>query len=262
MLALALGPSTEHGRLVLQHLRKLDPPELLFAADDLLQHESLPQELRAQASQALRARLSELTVSSPRAMQYPALLLVHDSSPETPFTLEELQALEAIAALPDWRETDFHPLFERALLGFQAAGHERPVHQAFMLAVSALATRPAYLLHKRTEASRQVLPPAQLHRLGEALWRIGSGMAAESTLLERMLGLRMMADGAELMGDEARAEQVATLREEARAAASAMRQAAPERWPLRALNAAQLEARMRDEMGSMLRFLAPTPGAR
>lgn len=257
MLALALYPDEERGRLILQHLRELDPPELIFAAEFVLDHESIPKQLRLQASKALRARLSELTVASPQAMQYPALLLVLDSSEEAPFTSEELQALDAIAALPDWRETDFHTLFNRALGHFQATGHEQPAHGAFSLAVSALATKPAYLLFKRTEASRDVLSAAQRQRLGEALWRIGSRMAAESTLLERILGGRTMVDGATLVGDEARVQQATAMSEEARAAANAMRQAVPERWPLRSLSTALIDAKVRDELGCMRRFLPP-----
>jgi len=257
LFTLSLDPSASRGRLILRHLRELDPPELIFAADYFLEHESLPATLRTQASKALRARLSELTVSSPRAMQYPALLLMEGSSPEVPFTPEELQALEAIATLPDWRETDFHVLYERLASRFQAAGHTQPTHAAFSVAVSALATRPAYLLFKRTEASREVLSQEQLRRLGEALWSIGSRMAQESTLLERMLATRMMVDGAQLVGDEARAQQAAELRDKARNAANAMHQAVPERWSLRALNSAHVDAMVRDEMGYMFRFLPP-----
>jgi hypothetical protein len=261
LLMLALDPDAERGRLILEHLKELELPELIFAAGFFLEHESLPAELRASASQALRSRLSELTVSSPRSMQYPALLLMEGSSPDAPFTAEELQAIEAIATLPDWRETDFHVLFQHALKRFEAAGHAQPTHAAFTVAVSALATRPAYLLFKRTEASRAVLSPRQLQRLGEALWRMGLRMAAESTLLERLLGTRMMVDGAQLVEDEARAQEASALAEEARAAAEAMRQAAPERWPLRALNAAHVEALTRDELGCMSRFLPPAPAS-
>ncbi len=255
LLTLLLEPEDERAHFVLQHLRELEPPELIFAVDDVLRHPSFPEELRLQGAQAVRARLAELTVASPQAMQYPALLLLEGSSLEAPFTPEELQALEAIAALPDWRATGFDTIFQRAASHFRAARHDQPAHAAFMLAVTALANRPAYILFKRTEASREVLSPPQLHRLGEALWRIGSRMAEESTLLERMLGTRMMIDGAELAGDPARAQQVSTQREEFRAAAEAMREAVPERWPLRSLNAAHMEAKMRDEMGCMLRFL-------
>ena len=259
LLELALEPNAARGRFILQHLRELELPELIFAADYFLEHESLPAELRSQASQALRSRLSELTVSSPRVMQYPALLLLEGSSPEAPFTAEELRALEAIAALPDWRETDFHVLYQHALSRIQATGHAQPEGAAFSVAVSALALRPTYLLYKRTEASREMLSQEQLDRLGEALWRMGSRLAEESTLLEQLLATRMMANGAELVGDEARAQQASALRDEANAAAEAMRQAVPERWPLRAFNLAHMDALTRDELGCMFRFLPPEP---
>jgi len=258
MLALSLAPNAERARLILQHLRKLDPPELIFAANDSLRHESLPTALRAQASRALRARLSELTVASPRAMQYPTLLLVGGSSPEAPFTAQDLQALEAIAALPDWRETDFHTLYQRGFRHFEAAGNSQPASAAFMLAVMSLASEPAYLLFKRAEASRDTLSSAELHRLGDALWRIGSRMAEESTILERMVGTRLMIDGASLLGDKARLQQASALREEGAAARSAMTQATPERWPLRSLNQAFIDAMTRDEVGCILRFRPPS----
>lgn len=259
MLALSQAPNAERASLISQHLRQLDPPELIFAANDALQHESLPKALRAQASRALRARLSELTVASPRAMQYPTLLLVSGSSPGAPFTAQDLQALETIAALPDWRETDFHMLYQHGLRHFEAAGNSQPASAAFMLAVMSLASEPASLLFRRTEASRETLSPTDLHRLGDALWRIGSRLAEESTLLERMLGTRLMMEGAGLSGDESRIQQASALREEAAAASSAMRQAAPERWPLRSLSEAHLNAMTRDEVACMLRFVPPSP---
>ncbi|HEX8700716.1 MAG TPA: hypothetical protein VF815_17830 [Myxococcaceae bacterium] len=256
---LARDPDEARGRLLLQHLKELNPPELLFAADSFFKHPSVPAELRASAAQALRARLSELTLSSPRAMQYPAQLLMDGTSPEAPFTSEELQALETIASLPDWRETDFHVLFQHALNRLQAAGYPEPTYAAFSVAVASLATEPAFLLYKRTEASRAVLSRQQLHQLGEALWRIGSRMAEESTLLERLVAGRMMVDGAQLVEDEERAQQASALQDEARAAADAMRQAAPDRWPLQALNTALTDAHTRDELGFMFRFLPPGP---
>lgn len=259
LLALMQPPEPMHGKLFLKHLPRLKPPEWVFAAEEFLQSDSLPEELRAQGAQAVRARLSELTVASPHAMQYPALLLVTSTSPEAPFSSEELQALEVMAALPDWRETDFRVLFQHALDELQKAHHSQPEHAAFMFAVSALASRTSYMLFKRTEASREALSAQQLHRLGAALWGIGSRMSEESTLLEHLLGTRLMAEGATLIGDEARAQRVAEMREKAQRAAEAMRQAAPDRWPLRALNAEHLEAHVQNELGCMLRFLPPMP---
>lgn len=194
-------------------------------------------------------------------MQYPILLMLEGSSPGTPFTSEDLRALEASAALPDWRETDFYTLYQRALRHFEAAGHSQPTQAAYMLAVASVANEPAYLLFKRAEASEAVLSPAELRRLGEALWRIGSRMAEESTLLERMLGTRLMLDGARLVGDEARSQQASALREKGAAAMKAMSRAALLRWPLHSTREAFKEAMLRDELECMLRFVPLAPPA-
>jgi hypothetical protein len=258
LLALALSPDAERGRLLLQHLRELDPPELIFAADWYLQRELLPEALRAEASKALRVRLSELAAASPRAMQYPAMLLAQGASPETPFSPRDLQELEAIASLPDWRETDFHTIFQATHRHLEAAGLPQ---YSFGVAVSALANEPAALLKRRAEASREQLSPEELRRLGEALWHIGERLAAESTLLERFMGLSLIREGATTLEDEARLQQAASQYDEARDAWKGLREAAPPRWPLHSLRDALVEAGIRDEMAYMRRFLPASPPA-
>jgi hypothetical protein len=257
-LALALAPEAERGRFVLEHVRELNPPEMIFAADWYLQQKALPEPLRAEAAKVLRARLSKLAAASPRAMQYPAMLLLRGSSPDAPLTPKDVLEIEAIAALPDWRETGFRELIQTAQRQLEATGLPHVTDYAFSLAAMGLASEPLYLLKKRAEASREGLSPEELRRLGEALWRMGSLAAAESTILERMLGLQVMQVGAIVLKDEDRLQQASTQYEEALAAWQALRAAALDRWPLRSLRASLVEASMRDEAAYIRRFL-PTP---
>jgi len=260
-LALSLAPDAERGRFVLEHLRELNPPEQIFAADWYLQHQSLPELLRAEAAHGVRARLSELVAAHPQAMQYPLMLLLKGSSPDAPLTPKDLVGLEAIAALPDWRGTGFHELIQAAHRQLEGARLSQLTGYAFLLAVMSLANEPLYLLKQRVEVSREHLSPEELRRLGEALWRLGSHVAAESTLLERLLGLQVMQVGAIVLKDEDRLQKAETQTMEAQASWRALRAAAPGRWPLHSLGVSLLEASMHDEVAYIRRFLPMAPPA-
>jgi hypothetical protein len=111
------------------------------------------------------------------------------------------------------------------------------------------------------EVSREHLSPEELRRLGEALWRLGSHVAAESTLLERLLGLQVMQVGAIVLKDEDRLQKAETQTMEAQASWRALRAAAPGRWPLHSLGVSLLEASMHDEVAYIRRFLPMAPPA-
>jgi hypothetical protein len=261
MLALALDPEAERGRFLLQHLRELDPPEMIFAASGYLQRESLPESLRTESAKALRVRLAELAKASPQAMQYPALLLLLGSSPETPLTSKDVREIEAIAALSHWRETSFSTLFQAAYRQIEVTGVSQSADHAFDVAVMALAIEPAYLLKRRTESSRKALPQEEFRRLCEALWRIGSHLAAESSMVERFLGIALMRVGASELKDEARLQRATAQYEETRDAWWAIDAATPSLWPLYSLRQSVADAGIRDEVAYMRRFLPASPPA-
>ena len=117
-----------------------------------------------------------------------------------------------------------------------------------------------YVLVKRAESTRSQLLPGARHRLGRVLWGIGSRLSQQSTVLERMTGLQLMAAGARDMGDDTERERVDGVRGEASAMFSAAAQAALERWPLPSLWEEVAEARARGEWDHIRDFAGPTEG--
>ncbi|HYO57925.1 hypothetical protein, partial [Archangium sp.] len=262
VLALTLNPEAEHARAIVQQLPVLAPPEMLVPVTEYLARDTLPASVRAEARAALRARLAALSADYPDSMQLRALLLLEGTDAKAPITPRELQELEALSQLPDWRQSDFLSLYRYALGHFEATGVSLPVNHAYTLAVTALVSPVPWLLQRRTEASRDTLTAAERQRLGEALWRIGSRLSEESSVVERLVGLNLMKKAATEMEDTTRLQQVTALLADERATYAAWQSAATLRWPLPALRQAMIDSSMSDEVAHMHAFRAPdwTPG--
>jgi hypothetical protein len=262
VLALSMRPEAGRARAILQQLPVLAPPELLVAAVEHLQREELPAALRAQARTTLRARLTALSADYPESMQLRALLLLEGTDSKTPFTPRELEELEALSQLSDWRQTRFLSLYRYALGHFEATGVSLPENYAYTLAVMSLVSPVPLLLQQRLDASRDTLTPAERQRLGEALWRIGSRLSDESSILERLVGLNLMKKAATTLEDDARLLQATELLAEERATYADWQRAETMRWPLPSLKQVMIDAAMSDEVAHMRAFRAPNADAR
>ncbi|WP_158502115.1 hypothetical protein [Vitiosangium sp. GDMCC 1.1324] len=262
VLALTMSPEATRARAIFEQFPELAPPELLVAAVEYLERDKLPAALRARSRIALRARLSALSARHPESMLLRALLLLEGTDTKAPFTPRELQELEALSQLPDWRQTAFLSLYRYALGHLEATGVSQPKDHAYGLAVSALVSPVPVLLQRRTEASRNALTPAERQRLGEALWRIGSRISDESSVVERLVGLSLMKKAATELEDSARLLQATELLEEERATYADWKSAAPNHWPVPTLRQAMIDAAMNDEMAHMHAFRAPKDSAR
>lgn len=253
VMALAT-PGEERARFLFQSLSSIQEEGQAVAARNMLRHEALEGRVRTEAAPGLRAMLSRVARSSPNSQQLHLALLLGDTAPTEPFTPQELEALEAVSTLPEWRTADFHAGYEYALARLRTAGLADAEGWAFTYAVSTLSDDGHVVLGKRAKASLGTFTPAQAQRLGEALWRIGSRMVAESTLLERMVGTALMRQGAETLGDEARVRAVEAMRRETREAMRAWEQAAARAWPLASLRRALQEDMLREEWETMRAF--------
>lgn len=262
VLALSLSPEAGQARAIFQHFPEHAPPELLVAAADYLDRDKLPASLRAESHTALHTRLGELSASHPESMQLRALLLLEGTDAKAPFTPQELEELDALSQLPDWRETGFLALYQYARSHFEATGVSQPEDRAYNVAVAALMGPVPLLLHRRTEASRGTLTPPERQRLGEALWRIGSRISDESSVVERLMGLSLMKKAATELGDPLRLLQATELLDSERATYGAWLSAATVRWPLPSLRQEMIDAAMNDEVAHMHAFREPETSSR
>ena len=118
------------------------------------------------------------------------------------------------------------------------------------------------LLRKKASATRSHLFPRARERLGRVVHAVGMRLAEQPTLLEHMLGLSMMMDGAEDMQAEAEMARTDALLDEAHAAEAGWRKVAFHHWPLHSLAEEMWEASARDEMAYLRTFVEPTASAR
>jgi hypothetical protein len=258
-LALSASPLTEEqARWLLARVPHLDDAAFVIAADNLLRDRSEPA-VRPEAGPVLRAKLGQLVQAHPRSMQLHLLDFLADTHPDAALDAKALEALEAISALPDWREHVFAHTFRETRRQLESVGLPHAAGRAFGVATLSVTDRGSHLLRKRAEATRSQLLPGARHRLGRILWNVGARMAEENTLVERMVGLQFMVKGARDMQDDAGRARVEAQVEEAHAILSAEHGAGLGRWPLPSLQAEVLEAHVEDEWAHLRAFAGPTP---
>jgi hypothetical protein len=255
-LALLLPhPSEERARWVLQQVPGLDDSALLVAAFDLLTDKRLPVSFRGEVTPVLRQRLAQLAEASPRAMQLRLLHLVAGSEGDAPLGPRELDALESISVLPAWKETSFTRTFLEARELLSAMGVPGSGHAAFVVAERALGHRGVLLLLRRAAATRERLSEDESRGVGRMLWRIGSRLAEQSSLLEHSVGTSLMASGATSMRHGRNQREAFAREDEVHAAVMTSLRAALDRWPLRSLTEQLLESRARSEVTWLRAFV-------
>jgi hypothetical protein len=248
-------------RWLVAQLPALEDAALVQAASVALLQAELPPALHAEARAVVRSRLTRLVDAFPGVMQPRVVLLWAEASEEGALSEQELEALEAIAALPTWKSTSFTQTFLEARMNLKEAGLTNPGVGAFEAALWSNTYLAPYLLVKRAESTRSQLLPGARHRLGRILWNIGSRLSQQSTVLERMTGLQLMWAGAKDMGDDIERERVGGVMSEASAMFNAAAQAALERWPLPALWEEVAEARARGEWDHLREFAGLPDGS-
>lgn len=250
--------SEERLRWLIRTLPALEDPVLAVLAIDALDaSETVPQSLRAEAAEAVRQKLARLVEARPQNLMVRLVSLLENTAPETPFTSEELTALEAAAGLTEWRERTFEDAFHLLRRHLEAAGVQLASPLAFSEVTGYAAGRGPFRLLMRAKASQGKLSPEDSLRLGRVLWQVGDTLAEQTVLVDRMVGLNLMVHGAGWMKDP-RLEASALVKQElAREVMGGYQRAALDRWPLRSLLDSFLEASVRDEVGHLTDFATP-----
>lgn len=257
VLALASPALTEEqSRWLLEQLPTLMDPVLLLAVSRKLQA-SLPATARREAARILRRRLESSVGAQPRSMQLRLRLLMADTDPDTVLGAQDLEELEGLAMLPLWRETSLHRTFLEVRGLLKQAGVPHAGERAFSVVLLSTSDRGLHVLSQRAAATRSQLTPGARQRLGRILWHIGSRVAEQPTVPERVTGLQMMRRGAEDMQDEEKQRHVDHRMDKVHAALAALRASALERWPLPSLREEVLEESSRDELATLEGFDGP-----
>jgi hypothetical protein len=193
-LALVLPTlSEERVRWGLQQVPVLDDSALLVGAFDMLNDKRLPVSLRQEAAPVLRQRLAQLAETSPQAMWLRLFHLMAGTEAETPLGPQELDALESISVLATWRDDAFMRTFLEARHRLKELAVPNSSGAAFLVAERTLGHRGALLLLKRAAATREQLAEDVRRRLGRMLWRMGSRLSEQSSLLETTVGAQLAA---------------------------------------------------------------------
>lgn len=256
MLAFAgFNPDEASRRWLYTHLEEVQDPRLLRSALEYFASDVHPPEPR----EALRTRLRRFADQEPTEMQRALLLLVEQRPLDAPLTEAEFRELERIAALPDYRPTPTSSLYAEAERLLRSAGVEPREGGAFSAMVQELGLQGPSLLLQIVKASEPTLSNDHRMRLGRALWSLGERIAAESTLVERMVGRNLRRQGARLLGDSARLAQASAEFEEGLKVVRTTQQLELDAWPLPSLQEAMLAASVEDEWKHLSAFATPTP---
>ncbi len=254
-LVLTLPKLSEPGaRWLIAQVPSLEDETLALAASAALLSAELPPTLHLKARAVVRDRMSRLMEASPQAMQPRLVRWWAETSEESAFNEQEWRELEALAMSPRWRGTSFSQTFQGARTQLQQAGVPYPGMAAYCVALWSNTHGATYLLAKRAEVTRKQLLPGSRQPLGRILWKVGSRLSEQSTVLERLVGLQLMKQGAMDMGDEVESQRVGPVLEAAKALRNASDTAALEHWPLPSLWEEVAEAAARDEWAHRREF--------
>lgn len=237
---------------MLEHVRASQSVPLLMALREQLISLEEQAPLRLFLLSAVEERLGQLAGPSPRTLQLALVSFLSGSSPEAPFERRELEALEKIVALPEWKQPSNEQFFleMRGLIDMMYA----PGHHAWVMTSLSQATSHGMWLLQRARASKAHLSEDELRWLGRMLYEVGARLREQPSRLELEMGLRLQMFGSELT-------QHVPTREECIAAwvllghwEDAVKKAAYDRWPIAPLREESCEHRAHNELAWMQAF--------
>ena len=226
-------------------------PLLMAMREQLLSlEEEVP--MRRACFAAVEERLGQLAGPSPRTLQLALVPFLSGTSYSAPFERRELEALEKLVALREWKQPSNEHVFR------EMQGHMDvvfgPAHHAWMMTSLAQATSHGTWLLQRARASKAHLSEDELRWLGRLLYEVGARLREQPSRLELEMGLRLQMFGSELT-------QHVPTREECIAAwvllgnwEDAVKKAAYDRWPIAPLREESCEHRARNELAWMQAF--------
>ncbi|WP_147445389.1 hypothetical protein [Corallococcus aberystwythensis] len=256
--ALADNASDAQQQWLTGHLSALEAPDLLLAAHEYFRpgsDDTALNDMRLKARKSLRRKLEPLNTGA-SASEGPLLLLLGEAK-DAPLTREDIQALERIAALPNYRSLTLAQMGAAAKRRLGAAGITPRSARLFQAAVAAMPLDATLTLKKRVAATKDRLSAGERSRLGQAVFTLGERIAAGSALVDRLVGLSQMRQGAELMDDPEKLAQVTRDLEQARAVFQATSSLQVDAWPLPSLQDDWLKAALADEWTHLSALVVP-----
>ncbi|MFL5358954.1 hypothetical protein [Archangium sp.] len=240
----------QEGVLENVHARTSVPLLMALYMQLLALHELLP--LRKQLLSPVVERLGQLAGPAP-TLQLGLVSFLAGSAFTAPFSRGDLEALEKLVALPEWKQPSSESFFRemRTLLdGLLPA----PGHHAWVMTSLAQGVFLGSWLLQRARASKAHLNEDEQRWLGRLLWDAGARLREQRSDRELDMGLRLQKNGAELMQHPQGWEQSIAAWMELGRWEDAVKQAALYRWPLASLQEACCEPRARDELVWMKAF--------
>lgn len=247
-----------HRQEVLGQVRASDSICLLVALREQLLALAETHPSRGLLFPEVESRLARLSASAPRTLQLALLSFLGDVSASTPFTHQDLEALEAFVDLPDWKQTSNDSLFQEMRALFTEA-LDAPGHHAWLVASSAQGLHLAQVLLGRAGVSRPHLIEDDRRWMGKLLWEVGARLRAQPSHRELDMGLRLQILGSELTGHSDTRTECLSAWVELGHWEKAAQQAAYERWPLATLQEESCAARAHQEHAWLRAFASPPP---
>lgn len=244
---------------LLKQVPRLEDPALYLAVVDTVRGVTLPEALAAEAGKAFREKLEALAKAHPDSLQLQLLVLLGDTEQGTALSPAELDALEKLVAMPQWRQTSYADTYQGARRRLVEAGVADPSAMAMAVAVRSINDRGTWVLRTRNVGTRGVVDAEGRKRLGRLTRELGLRLAAQNTLMERMTGLQLVRSGAQDMGDEVGVKLAVAQMDALEAGLAAFRKTAMVRWPLHGLTEELMAANVTDETGYLLSYGAGAP---
>ncbi|QRK05988.1 hypothetical protein JQX13_38555 [Archangium violaceum] len=246
------GSLEQDQQWALEQVRVSPSVPLLMALREQLYSFEEQAPLRRFLLSAVEERLGQLAGSSPRTLQLALASFLAGGSLSAPFTRQELETLEKIVSVREWKQPSSEQFFleMRGLVGMMFA----PGHHALAMATLAQGASLGLSLLGKARASKAHLSEDEQRWMGRLLWDVGARLLEQRSRLEWETGLRLQMFGSELTQHVPSREQCIALWVELGKWEEAVKQAAYYRWPLAPLVEESCAPRARDELVWMQAF--------
>ncbi|OJH35917.1 hypothetical protein BON30_35470 [Cystobacter ferrugineus] len=206
---------------------------------------------------AVDERIGQLAGSSPRTLQLALIPFLTGSLLSQPFSHGELETLENLVTLSEWKQPSSEQFFMEMLGHFEAL--PAPGHHAWSAATLAQGVSLGVWLYHRARASKAHLNDEDRRWLGRLLWVAGARLREQHSCQEVEQGLRLQMLGSEWMEHSPSRDDCITVWVDVGRWQKSLLQAAYYRWPLASLQEESCEPRARDELTWMRTFAEKIP---
>ncbi|WP_146210172.1 hypothetical protein [Vitiosangium sp. GDMCC 1.1324] len=245
VLILHPASAEQEQQWMLEQVRASQSVPLLMALREQLLSLEVQAPLRRFLLSAVEERIGQLAGPSPRTLQLALVPFLAGKSPEVPLERRDLEALEKIVALPEWKQPSSEEFFleVRGLIDMMYA----PGHHAFAMATLAQGLSLGSWLLQRARVSKAHLSEDEQRWLGRLLWEVGARLREQRSRLELELGLQLQMFGSELTGHSPTRVDSIGMWGELGTWEDALKRAAFYRWPLAPLQEESCVLRARNE---------------